>query len=234
MKKYLLSILGLFVCFLAVAGDACFDNYLEAKKLYDAGRYAEAQVKFIAVAQICGDYHDVYTYIRNCNSRMVSDANSKQKQLETTKASLTSKTVEAQSMTEQIKKLKVQLKEKQDSLDASKNEVKSLIGAVNFAKLNKQKYADSLSVSMNNVDSLSILVKTLTEKVSQLSKELEDRKRVSKKEQPQQDAKTMENVSMVVDSIGGKSKNKVDPHHGNVKENQEVLNQGKNVPHTKK
>jgi len=68
MKKILLI---LVVCLPVFAfADDCANAYKAGLDLYKQGKYAEAQVKFIAVAKICGDYSDVWNKLKSCNQKM--------------------------------------------------------------------------------------------------------------------------------------------------------------------
>ena len=68
--KRIFVIIALFAS-ICVLADDCYDTYELGKELYQEGKYAEAQLKFIAVSKACGNYSNVYQYIKNCNQKLV-------------------------------------------------------------------------------------------------------------------------------------------------------------------
>ena len=58
-----------------VLADDCSEKYRAGRSLYEAGKYAEAQRKFIDVAKACGDYANVYRFLKDCNQQLVNKQN---------------------------------------------------------------------------------------------------------------------------------------------------------------
>ena len=89
MKRTIIIVLSLIMCFICKAQDACYNIYVEALQEYNKGNYLEAQRRLVVVAQTCGDYSDVWNKLKNCNkklaeqqSQQVSSLSNEKQQLE--------------------------------------------------------------------------------------------------------------------------------------------------------
>ena len=89
MKRSVIIVLSLIMCFICKAQDACYNIYVEALQEYNKGNYLEAQRRLVVVAQTCGDYSDVWNKLKNCNkklaeqqSQQVSSLSNEKQQLE--------------------------------------------------------------------------------------------------------------------------------------------------------
>lgn len=71
MKKIIIT---LFLSLpMLVLADVCHDTYSTGESLFNAGKYAEAQLKFIAVEELCPDYANVYRFLEECNKKLAAE-----------------------------------------------------------------------------------------------------------------------------------------------------------------
>lgn len=77
MKKCLLLVVLLLFYSTGFSQDACSKAYSEALQSFGKGNYEDAQRKFLAVAQTCTNYTDVWKYLSECNKK-IADKQKKQ------------------------------------------------------------------------------------------------------------------------------------------------------------
>lgn len=77
MKKCLLLVVLLLFYSTGFSQDACSKAYSEALQSFGKGNYEDAQRKFLAVAQTCTNYTDIWKYLSECN-RKIADIQKQQ------------------------------------------------------------------------------------------------------------------------------------------------------------
>ena len=100
MKRYILIFLLCLPIF--ILADECSETYKIGVDLFKAGEYTEAQRKFIAVAKVCGNYSNVYQYLKDCNTKL----SEKLKQIEASQKTLSSQISSLKVEKEQLSKAK--------------------------------------------------------------------------------------------------------------------------------
>lgn len=105
MRKLYVILIMLLLPYCSVAQNDCSSNYGSALADFKAGKYAEAQKKFITIANVCGDYSEVYKKLRECNSQMVQAQNKLQ--------------TESKQLREEIDRLKAQNKKLNDEKNSA-------------------------------------------------------------------------------------------------------------------
>lgn len=124
MMKKLFFIL-LFIPLLAIADD-CSNAYMEGVRLYKSGKYAEAQLKFIAVAKECGNYSDVFKMLKDCNLKLAESLNESVKEQKRSATQITNLRNESQQLMSAQNKLDADLKAKTDLINQSSRKLLTL------------------------------------------------------------------------------------------------------------
>ena len=152
MKKIFL----LLVCLpIYVLADDCANAYKAGSDLYKHGKYAEAQVKFIAVAKVCGEYADVWDKIKSCNQKLAEKQTEQAKQLASLKA--------------EMKKQEDSAKAKPTLNSEASNAIGKLINDLNSTKQKLQDANDTIgvlktciAVQLDKIDSLQQQIAEMT------------------------------------------------------------------------
>lgn len=140
MRKSLLLVILSFCCFAGFSQDACSKAYSEALQSFGKGNYEDAQRKFIAVAQTCTNFTDVWKYLTECNKKilekqkqqamLISTLNKEKEQLGATKDSIESVlNANCKMLSEsvgRIKNIQTELENAQESLRAALSDINSL------------------------------------------------------------------------------------------------------------
>lgn len=154
------------------AQDACYNKYSAALADYKAGRYAEAQKKFISVANVCGDYSEVYEKLQDCNNQMVQA----QKKLQEENTQLRTEIDNLKSKNKQLEKQKITAdKEKKAAETKYSEEVRghaqdklSLEGKINKLDSVKNQLETDTATLMSIVSRLQDSLRQVRERLCEL------------------------------------------------------------------
>lgn len=135
MRKLYIFFLLFFPSFI-YSQDACYNTYKAALQEYNKGNYAEAQRKFLVVAQSCGDYSDVWKNLKKCNEKIVEVQTQQTNEIKTLKSAnqqLKTHNGELESDNVQLKKYKTDAASQKANADENIKKLRS-----DTAKLKKE------------------------------------------------------------------------------------------------
>lgn len=172
MKKFLFL---LFICLPMFAlADDCSEKYRAGRSLYEAGKYAEAQRKFIDVAKTCGDYANVYRFLKECNQQLVNKQNQLVNIQREQANEIASLKAEKKKLTEELDNLKTGKAQKNvENRNAAEQVLKALKDDNNRIKDEKERVEKEIVQLQCDKDSIQKSLVDANAQIENLNKKLE-------------------------------------------------------------
>ena len=158
MRRGLLLIVLCTSSIMLFAEDIFLKKYEQAKLEYKNGNYAEAQRKFISIAEVNGNYLDVWDKIKECNLKIAEKQNRQAKEIRSLDAEKERLAIEKgkteSELRSQIAGLKGEVLGQSQVLTQRNDSITKLNGALDWLN-------DSISSLNTQLNNLSIELKSV-------------------------------------------------------------------------
>lgn len=203
MKKCLLLVVLLLFYSTGFSQDACSKAYSEALKSFGKGNYEDAQRKFLAVAQTCTNYTDVWKYLSECNKKIADKQKKEALQMDALKKKY-------QQLEADKKEADIEYRNSMSNAAKQITNAKTLIGLKSDTI---QIWRDSVIKVNRRLDSISLLLDTANLQIDSLKtiivhSEKPTTKKYKKPAEKQEPIIPSVQDTLVVDSLTNDTTNK--------------------------